>query len=65
MGFDQPAAAQASLRVVGRRVGSQGRLDGGNPALRKADIGLAAVGRARKPRIADDEVEHRTNSPWM
>src|SRR5712671_2579380 len=58
MGFDQAAAAQAALRVIGGRVRDKLRLDRGDFSLGEADIDGTAVGCSRYARVADHVVEH-------
>ena len=59
--LDQPAAAQAALGVVGRRVADEVRLDRRDAAVLEADVGQRIVA-AGDTRVADHEIDHAEDS---
>src|SRR6266702_3609110 len=61
MRLDQPAAAQAPLGVIGRRIADEVWLKRRDAAFRKADVGRG-VGSAGKACVADHVINHCKNS---
>ena len=62
VGLDQPAAAQAALRVMGGRIGLKPWLNGGDLAIREADVDGAVIGRSRHAGVADHVIEHGSSA---